>query len=115
MCRVLLANPFIKSNSGFYAKVVSANSNIAYLEGNIDQAIEYGEQSILLEPSKLQYYQNQALLMISIKEFNLKRSVGQREGCVCGGAGQDATTRNSPLFQGVATPPCATTSVPFTL
>ncbi|MEJ2612251.1 MAG: hypothetical protein P8179_19840, partial [Candidatus Thiodiazotropha sp.] len=48
--------------------------------------------------------------------FNLKRSVGQREGCVCGGAGQGsllhiharrATTHNSPLFQGVATPPQA--------
>ncbi|MEJ2611503.1 MAG: hypothetical protein P8179_15820 [Candidatus Thiodiazotropha sp.] len=27
--------------------------------------------------------------------MNLKRSVGQREGCVCGGAGQDATTRKA--------------------
>jgi protein O-mannosyl-transferase len=70
MCRVLLANPFIKSNSEFYAKVISANSNIAYLEGDIDQAIEYGEQSILLEPSEPQYYLNQAMLMISIKAFN---------------------------------------------
>ncbi|MEJ2610610.1 MAG: site-specific integrase [Candidatus Thiodiazotropha sp.] len=31
-------------------------------------------------------------------DFNLKRSVGQREGCACGGTGQGATTRNSPLF-----------------
>ncbi|MEJ2611662.1 MAG: hypothetical protein P8179_16685 [Candidatus Thiodiazotropha sp.] len=28
---------------------------------------------------------------------------------------QRVTTHNSPLFQGAATPPCATTSVPFTL
>ncbi|MEJ2613146.1 MAG: hypothetical protein P8179_24615 [Candidatus Thiodiazotropha sp.] len=28
---------------------------------------------------------------------------------------QRATMRNSPLFQGVATPPCAAISVPFTL
>ncbi|MCU7862210.1 MAG: hypothetical protein KZQ86_20825 [Candidatus Thiodiazotropha sp. (ex Lucinoma kastoroae)] len=39
----------------------------------------------------------------SISLFNLKRAVGQGEVCVCGGAGQGATTRNSPLFQGVAT------------
>jgi hypothetical protein len=37
----------------------------------------------------------------------LKRSVGQGEVCVCGDAGQGATTRNSQLFQGVATPPWA--------
>ena len=47
--------------------------------------------------------------------FNLKRSVGRREVCACGGAGQGATTRNSLLFQGVATLPCAATSVQFTL
>jgi hypothetical protein len=47
--------------------------------------------------------------------FNLKRSVGQGEVCVCGDAGQGAATRNSQLFQGVATPPWAATSVQFTL
>jgi excisionase family DNA binding protein len=47
--------------------------------------------------------------------FNLKRSVGQGEVCVCGGAGQGATTRNGWPLQGVATPPCAATSVQFTL
>jgi hypothetical protein len=33
-----------------------------------------------------------------VRIFNLKRSVGQGEVCVCGGAGQGAATRNSPLF-----------------
>jgi hypothetical protein len=63
------------------------------------------------------------------QSFNLKRSVGQGEVCVCGGAGQGSllhilvpstlvrpcTARNSQLLQGIARPPCAATYVQFTL
>jgi hypothetical protein len=68
-------------------------------------------------------------MIYSYTPLNLKTSVGQRDECACGGAGQGSllhipvpatlvhpgTARNSPLFQGVATPSCAATSVPFAL
>ncbi|MEJ2610782.1 MAG: hypothetical protein P8179_12035 [Candidatus Thiodiazotropha sp.] len=39
-------------------------------------------------------------------------SICPRHGCI---HARCAMTRNSPLFQGVAMPSCAVTSVPFTL
>gem|GEM_PF-3762459 len=45
----------------------------------------------------------------------LESSVGQGEEWVCGGAGQGTTTRNSILFQGVVTQPCAIAGLLFAL
>ncbi|MCU7927346.1 MAG: hypothetical protein KZQ97_13005 [Candidatus Thiodiazotropha sp. (ex Dulcina madagascariensis)] len=73
MSRALLSNDHIKRNKDFSAKVYSANSNIAYLEGDIDLAIDYGEQSIALFPSEVQYYLNQAILMISSQRLTEAR------------------------------------------
>ncbi len=47
----------------------------------------------------------------ALNHMILESSVGRGGMCACGGAGQGATTRNSTLLQGVATQPCAATSV----
>lgn len=63
MAEAMLNNPKIQLNSQYHAKVLSANSNMQLLEGNIENAIVLGEEALALDPNEIQYYLNQSMLM----------------------------------------------------
>ncbi|NEV64829.1 tetratricopeptide repeat protein [Thiorhodococcus minor] len=63
MTEAMLRNPRLEEIPTNAAKVYSASSNFAYLDGDLELAIHYGEQALRLHPTDLQYWLNQAILL----------------------------------------------------
>lgn len=64
MAKKLLHNPYLNTvNSQTAAQIYSANSNIAFIEGDITQALVYSEKALGTHPQDLQHWLNQAMLL----------------------------------------------------
>ncbi|MBK1718640.1 hypothetical protein CKO27_13480 [Thiocystis violacea] len=64
MAESLLRNPNLNNvNSQTAAQIYSANSNFAYMDGHIEQALAYNENALKIHPTDLQHWLNQAMLL----------------------------------------------------
>jgi tetratricopeptide (TPR) repeat protein len=44
----------------------SANGNMAFLEGDLEEALAFGEKALALSPEESSYYLNQALVLVNL-------------------------------------------------